>query len=927
MIITKKQIRMKTFGILLLLALFTINAHSTEYLENTVLVRFSDFHKDDNEINKILEESNARIERRILPLEASLRYGNTTQYKSSNSNRYKEILDAEEPVLRTYVVKYDGNSTPLKFCENLLKKYNAVEIAEPYRLQKIQAFTPNDQYILEQGDALELIKAYDAWEIYSGDSNIVIGISDNGIDQLHPDLRDNIALNTAEIANNGIDDDNNGFIDDYNGFNLDGAYPGQLWGNTYIDDNHGTLAAGISGADFNNEIGVAGIGGYSKIFPIRIGTEELDSENTAFGYESMIYAARTGVKVLNCSWGQESIYSELEQMIVNYAVANDVAIVAAGGNLEKQEQVTKFYPAGYKGVLGVGVVSSFDGFLSVSLLGPQTRIMAPASGNYTTTLNNKYDRPGAATSFSTPIVAGAVALARGQHPELNATQVIEFVRQSVDDISEKRTFYKDLTPGRLNMLKMVTTDPMSIPGITIEEVILKDRSGAVQDRFFLGDTVNVELVLKNVLGNAENLDLNISIADPESFDPLTFINSDYSNLSISSNETKTITGFQYVISNHYDEYITFRLDISDESGYKDFILFDYKSIPVISTFENEEIKFSISDRGTFGFEPNEGKRRRDGFGFIDKSFGNGLYQSGMFLVENESVVLASFTLTNTDGSFRSIKPFYNPNYTGSMMTSDPFEPTRALIEQTVELPKQGHWVRIKMDITDSAALGSKYSIGYEFDWDMGVEYQYNYNTTGFLEEARPENIPFEKFSAIYTGHKDSSQVFGTAFYSFEDDAIAQAGGFTSETTTNSNFYSTSLQLGKVNITNEVNDIFNIIGMRFTNEFNSYETKTCYLCVAGGEDKTALIESLRICASNVTSVETDYDNDINFNSTNNSFEINNSTYEGVEVYTLDGSMVMKSSENIFDLNSLNQGVFLIRIEFGDRFIVKKVSIIR
>ena len=298
---------MNTIRILLLLALFSISANATEYLDNTVLVRFNEFHKDDITIDRLLEQSKAKISRRILPLEASLKYGKTTQYKSSNNSRYKEILDAEEPVLRTYVVTYEGDQNPDKFCQYLVKTHKEIDIAEPYRLQKLQAFIPNDQYIAEQEDALILIKAYEAWEIYSGDSNIVIGISDNGIDQFHPDLRDNIAINNKEIPNNNIDDDNNGFIDDYNGFNLDGSTPGQLWGNTYIQDNHGTLAAGIAGADFNNEIGVAGIGGYSKIFPIRIGTEELDNGSTAFGYESMIFAARAGIKVLNCSWGRESI--------------------------------------------------------------------------------------------------------------------------------------------------------------------------------------------------------------------------------------------------------------------------------------------------------------------------------------------------------------------------------------------------------------------------------------------------------------------------------------------------------------------------------------------------------------------------------------------------------------------------------------------
>lgn len=920
---------MKTIKILILFIIFSLSTNAAEYLENTVLVRFKELKLDISDFNKLLESSNAKISRRIMPLESSLRFGNSTRYKLSNSNRYREILNAEEPVLRTFVVKYEGNQTPYSFCERLMKNHSEVDLAEPYRLQRIQAFKPNDEFIENQSKALELIKAFDAWEIYKGDSNVVIGISDNGIDQFHPDLRNNIAINKKEIPNNSIDDDNNGFIDDYNGFNLDGGNEDQIWGNTYVNDNHGTLAAGIAGADFNNSIGVAGTGGYSKIYPIKISNKELGIEFTAFGYESMIYAANTGIDVLNCSWGEENVYSELEQMIVTYAVANDVAIVAAGGNKEGGvEQITKFYPSGYKGVLGVGVVSTTDNFLSISVLGPQTRIMAPASGNFTTTLNNNYDSPSGATSFASPIVAGAVALARGQHPELNAIQVLEFVRQSVDDLSENRTSYKKMTPGRLNMLKMVTTDPMSIPGITLEKVILKDKSGAVQDRFFLGDTVNVEFELKNVLGKAENLDIELSIANPESFSPLTFLSSKYSGLNLETNETIKISGFQYVISNHYNDYITFRLDITGSNDYRDFILYDYKTIPIVTTFENSDIKFSISDLGSFGYSPFEGSsRRREGFGFIDKSYGDALYSSGMFLVENDNVVLSSFKLNTATSSFMPLKGFYNPRYTASLMTADPIETTRALINQTVELPKKGHWVRIKLDVTDSAQLGSRYSLGYQFDWDMGVEYRYTWNVTDFLEEARPENIPFEKFSAIYTGHKDSSQVFGTAFYSFEDDAIAQAGGYTSKTTVNSNFYATSLKLGKLTITDAVEDIFNIIGMRFTKEFQPFETKTCYLCVAGGEDKAALTEALRECASNVTSVQVDYSDLIEFNSRDNSFEVNNISYKGVEIYGVDGRLVMSSLDSKFDLNNLNQGVYLLKFEFNDRFIVKKVSIAR
>lgn len=56
---------------------------------------------------------------------------------------------------------------------------------------------------------------------------VIVGVIDSGIDIKHEDLKDNIWVNTKEIANNGIDDDNNGFIDDVNGWDFIGGADGK----------------------------------------------------------------------------------------------------------------------------------------------------------------------------------------------------------------------------------------------------------------------------------------------------------------------------------------------------------------------------------------------------------------------------------------------------------------------------------------------------------------------------------------------------------------------------------------------------------------------------------------------------------------------------------------------------------------------------
>ena len=71
----------------------------------------------------------------------------------------------------------------------------------------------------------ETINSSEAWSITEGSPDIIVGVIDTGVDYRHQDLRDNIAVNSAEIPNNNIDDDNNGYVDDYYGFNFSPIIP------------------------------------------------------------------------------------------------------------------------------------------------------------------------------------------------------------------------------------------------------------------------------------------------------------------------------------------------------------------------------------------------------------------------------------------------------------------------------------------------------------------------------------------------------------------------------------------------------------------------------------------------------------------------------------------------------------------------------
>ena len=68
--------------------------------------------------------------------------------------------------------------------------------------------------------------------------------------------------NPGEIPGNGRDDDGNGFVDD-----IYGADFGRNNGNPMDEGYHGTMVAGIIGAQQNNGKGIAGVASYTDLNP------------------------------------------------------------------------------------------------------------------------------------------------------------------------------------------------------------------------------------------------------------------------------------------------------------------------------------------------------------------------------------------------------------------------------------------------------------------------------------------------------------------------------------------------------------------------------------------------------------------------------------------------------------------------------------
>lgn len=828
-------------------------AYSEQFSTRKLIVRFKPgFRENPNEHIRMENLINCNLK----PiLDKSVAIGNNPKQiieLQSRKLNYNEILKAEEPLLRTFILNFDFDINPKSLSKFLKANYPEIEIAEPYHTYEIQAYTPNDNLFPLQ-DALNNIKPQEAWEVWRGDPGTIIAISDNGVDQSHEDILPNIAKNSGEIPDNGKDDDGNGFIDDFIGYNLLGAKESD-WGNTYNGYyDHGTLVAGIAGAKFNNKIGIAGIGGNCSIFPIKA-----TGSTTAiiYGYESIIYAAQRHFPVLNLSWGGPQAFSELEQNIIDYAVANGVAIVTSGGNIGTNggTRYDTFYPAGYRGTLGVGEVDEWDQITEDnSCMGVQVDILAPGTGNHSTRNDGGYKTVSYGTSFASPVVAGALALARSKHPNLTPLQAIEFVRLCTDDILPKNSGYSDkkLVPGRLNLYKVVTVDPFSIPSLRPINITWLNSKGIPTNRFAKGDTVRIKLKLKNFLGNAVNVKLKLSTA----YDPVSSINIIKDNAQIAfmnTNDELEISDFTLRVSNVYTNRIIFRLDIEADNNFKDLAKFDFIPTASFATFETEKIAFSMSDDGDFGFV--EVGNKKEGAGFTLKGIGNQLFGDSGLLISADNTKTVSFI----DDNYGTQKKFEEPDQNVNIINDDySTSAERIGLELTQKVIFPSVYVA-QLDITaknNGSTSIKDLSLGYFYDWD--IQEDADSNVAILYDEINNSTIK-SQYSSLGAEliYKPGVDIYvGCVAFSKEPGSTPQIAGLDYDYTKNFDKFKQLeiLNSGMQLQNNKIYDRSIFTGIKLNGLISPGESKEISLLISGHTSRTELTNNI-LAVLNTNSVK-------------------------------------------------------------------------
>ncbi|MDT3739189.1 MAG: S8 family serine peptidase [Candidatus Kapabacteria bacterium] len=337
-----------------------------------------------------------------------------------------------------------GDFVKLSQVYEIMKTDESLISIEPNYIFKIDKddLKPNDSLYFQLW-WIQAVNTEKAWKTASG-KGIIIGLIDTGIDFDHPDLRDNLWVNSKEDINgngrldpweyteirggvagdfNGKDDDGNGVTDDVIGYdfvNQEFANFGDYSQPDPIPEDqgeHGTLVAGVMSAVRNNGIGIAGIAYNAKILTAKAFdiTGNAESDDIA---RAIIYAVLNGAKVLNFSFGERN-EAPIVYDAIRFAREMGCVMVGSSGNNGWNNQ---HFPSDHPEVISVGGIDETGRWYSRANYGSMLDITAPSVSILTTDIGGSYKTTNG-TSLSSPMVSAAAALMLELNPGLTPEEV------------------------------------------------------------------------------------------------------------------------------------------------------------------------------------------------------------------------------------------------------------------------------------------------------------------------------------------------------------------------------------------------------------------------------------------------------------------------------------------------------------------------
>jgi serine protease len=623
-------------------SVFTNSRFADPYLGGILHFKVKESHRSQTNESTISHDAFERFLTTHPEIQLKKRFPGKEKPTKSHTESGERFADLSLIYSLTFIPETD----PLKYID-ALRKTGISDFIEPHFLPNL-TYVPNDDSVGVQY-ALQKIQAFAGWDVHRGDTNTVIGITDTGCDPLHPDISENIARNWSDPVN-GVDDDNDGYVDNFIGWDT-----GNNDNDPTSDGNfHGQHVTGLSSAQADNELGIAGTGFDCRFIHVKIANS---GGSLSGAYEGLVYAADHGCKIVNCSWGGLQ-FSEINAEIVRYAAINQNCLVTCGAGNNNND--LPFYPAAYEYAFSVGSTNALDFKADFSNFGYTIDLVAPGDYVLSTWAGNGYLVSGG-TSMSSPIVAGCAGIVHSAFPTLNSRQIAERIKlfsDTVDQLPFNAPWETRLGEGRLNLFKSLTET--GVPAPVMHDINITD-SGYGQ--FLPGDTINIAGFITNYLYPANSVILrNFSLDNY-----LQPLQNDLPLGSLNTLQTFTASSglLRFVIAENcpLNQQSVIRFEFESDGQLRN----QYITVSLHADFVNVSWNDISTSIGSKSLSAVTGNGYLKGLGFQYNGNEDLLYECGLMVGQNDTYVADNVRSTaGTDSDFSTVERITQmPPYEGN----------------------------------------------------------------------------------------------------------------------------------------------------------------------------------------------------------------------------------------------------------------------
>ncbi|MCH8566808.1 MAG: S8 family serine peptidase [Balneolales bacterium] len=297
------------------------------------------------------------------------------------------------------------------------------------------------------------ISAPEAWEMETGDQEVVIAVLDSGVDYNHPDLSPNM-------------------WQDADG-NFGANFAGGPINNPMDNNGHGTHVAGTIAAVGNNGIGITGVMWNARIMAVRVCGNNGCPQSAIV--QGVTYAIENGAMISNNSYGTQTPTSAgPSPAYVAMAEAAQQAghfFITSAGNSNNNNDILNVYPANlmrdFDNVFSVGNSTPSDTRNPGSCFGAETvHVFAPGTNIRSTIPNGGYTYL-SGTSMASPHVAGLAGLILSANPDADYHFIRDRIMEGVDVLPAFENI--SISGGRINAANSVLVDD-GVPPATISDL-------------------------------------------------------------------------------------------------------------------------------------------------------------------------------------------------------------------------------------------------------------------------------------------------------------------------------------------------------------------------------------------------------------------------------------------------------------------------